>query len=278
MNILNEASNSQTRSLSPYLRSKPTVNREEIQLIKDLAADNKFNQVEVKIDGKIKKYSPIYNWFNFENEINSPSQKKLKFECLICEKSFDGALGKPGNLLKHLKIHVEGEEWANRYDIFKEEAKFKPRKLLDKKQLNLVKFFITSNVAMQALENKYLRDCLQFKLSKYSFKKVILPKMIAHMKNIITNKLVDAKYITLITDIWTNKSVIDYLALGASIINTSFLKEILIIGMVKMPGAHNAENVKKAIEMIINKLKFNKAKISAIVTDEGSNLLRDIQS
>ena len=45
--------------------------------------------------------------------------------------------------------------------------------------------------------------------------------------------------------------------------------------MVKMPGSHNAENFKKAIEIIINKLNFNKAKISAVVTDEGSNLLFD---
>ena len=74
----------------------------------------------------------------------------------ICEKSFDGVLGKPGNLLKHLKNHPEGAEWASRYDTFKEEAKSKPKKVLDKKQLNLVKFFLTSNVAMQALENKYL--------------------------------------------------------------------------------------------------------------------------
>ena len=98
--------------------------------------------------------------------------------------------------------------------------------------------------------------------------------MMVFMKTVITNKLVDAKFITLITDIWTNASMIDYLALGASIINTSFIKEILIIGMVKMSGSHNAENIKKAIEIIINKLNFNKAKISAVVTDEGSNLLR----
>ena len=144
--------------------------------------------------------------------------------------------------------------------------------MIDKKQLNLVKFFLTSNVGMQALENKYSRHSLQLKLSKYSFKKVILPNMMVFIKTVITNKLVDAKFITLITDIWTNASMIDYLALGASIINTSFIKEILIIGMVKMPGSHNAENIKKAIEIIINKLNFNKAKITAVVTDEGSNL------
>jgi hypothetical protein len=66
----------------------------------------------------------------------------------------------------------------------------------------------------------------------------------------------------------------DFLALGAAIVNAFFDKELLIIGMVRMPGAHNAENIKKAIESILNNLDFNKAKISAIFTDKGSSLLR----
>jgi hypothetical protein len=49
--------------------------------------------------------------------------------------------------------------------MFKEETKSILKKILDKKQLNLVKFFLSSNVAMEALENKYLRNCLQLKLS-----------------------------------------------------------------------------------------------------------------
>jgi hypothetical protein len=40
----------------------------------------------------------------------------------------------------------------------------------------------------------------------------------------------------------------------------------------------NAENVKKAIESIINGYNFNKIKIFADVCDEGSNLLRLFQN
>jgi hypothetical protein len=65
----------------------------------------------------------------------------------------------------------------------------------------LVKFFPSFNVAMEALENKYLRDYLQLKLSKFSFKKVILPNMMIFLETVISNKLSDAKFITLITDI-----------------------------------------------------------------------------
>jgi hypothetical protein len=80
--------------------------------------------------------------------------------------------------------------------------------------------------------------------------------MMIFLKDIISNKLIDAKFITLITDIWKNISVSGYLALGARTINQNFIQELLIIGMVKMPGAHNAENIKIAIESIINKIKF----------------------
>ena len=104
--------------------------------------------------------------------------------------------------------------------------------------------------------------------------KIILKNMFSFLNNQISNKLIDAKFITLITDIWTNVQMTDFLALGAAIVNAFFDKELLIIGMVRMLEAHNAENIKKAIESILNNLDFNKAKISAIVTDEGSSLLR----
>ena len=38
--------------------------------------------------------------------------------------------------------------------------------------------------------------------------------------------------------------------------------ELLIIGLNKMDGKHEAEVIKKAIENIINKYSFNKKKIS----------------
>ena len=233
-----------------------------------------FPLVEVKIGGKVKEYSSVLNWFNFVEKFNKPVPKTINFECIVCGKKSIGELGKPGNKYKHIKTHKVGADWSDLYEIFKEEVKAKPKKILDKKQLNLVKFFITSNVALEALENPWLRECINVKLSKYSFRNVILPNMMIFLNTIISNKLIDAKFITLITDIWTNLSMSDFLALGACLVNLSLVRETIIIGMIKMPGAHNAENIKKAIESIINKIKFNKNKIVAVVTDEGSNLLR----
>lgn len=51
------------------------------------------------------------------------------------------------------------------------------------------------------------------------------------------------------------------MGLAASIINRDFESETLVIGMELMPGNHSAENIKLAIESIINKFKFDKSKI-----------------
>ena len=104
--------------------------------------------------------------------------------------------------------------------------------------------------------------------------KDILPNILDGLHQTINSKLQAAEHITLITDIWSNKAMQSFLGLIAVIINAEFKRETIVIGLTKMIGAHTAENVKAAIELIVNTFEFNKSKLSSIVTDEGSNLLR----
>jgi hypothetical protein len=62
----------------------------------------------VQIDGVKKKYSSILKWFKFEGTFETPLPKNIKFECIICVKLYLGALGKPGNIYKHLKTQPDG--------------------------------------------------------------------------------------------------------------------------------------------------------------------------
>ena len=88
-----------------------------------------------------------------------------------------GESGKPGNKYKHLITHKDCVEWSRLYEICKAENLPKPEKSTDKKHLSLVKFFKTSNLAMEALENKHLLDLINSKLSKYLFKNIVLHNM-----------------------------------------------------------------------------------------------------
>ncbi len=96
----------------------------------------------------------------------------------------------------------------------------------------------------------------------YTFRYVILPAVMNKMHSEFKRRLKAASFVTLITDCWISCSFsnIEFLGLGAQLIDTSFDKQLIIIGMVELVGGHNAENI-QAIETIINKYKFDKNKI-----------------
>jgi len=58
---------------------------------------------------------------------------------------------------------------------------------------------------------------------------------------------------------------VDFVALAGACTYSSFFREIFVIDMFPMPpGGHNAENIKKAIEIIVNRFDFDKKKITGI--------------
>ena len=79
------------------------------------------------------------------------------------------------------------------------------------------------------------------------------------------NKIFEQAYsVCLISDIWTNKQMLDFMGIAANIITNQFEKQTIVIGLELMPGSHNAENIKLAIENIVNKYKFNKLILSGM--------------
>jgi hypothetical protein len=76
-------------------------------------------------------------------------------------------------------------------------------------------------------------------------------------------KLEKSISISLITDIWTNKQLKDFIAVAANIIDEKLNKELLVIGFTRMSGRHCTENVKQGVERIVSKYSFDKSKISS---------------
>ena len=72
----------------------------------------------------------------------------------------------------------------------------------------------------------------------------------------IDKKLIDAVFVCIIVDIWTNFLNSDFIGLNVEINNPYFEKDILIINMMRMPGSHNSENIKMCVETI-NKYTFD---------------------
>lgn len=148
-------------------------------------------------------------------------------------------------------------------------------KYFDDKSVLLVKFFISSNLSLIQLQNKYLRELLKIPLpAQLTFRQTILPKFMANLDRAIENTLQNATCMSLVSDIWTTKRMYDFNGIAACIMTHSFERKLIVIDMNKMPGNHTAEYIKESIESMVNKFEFNKAKIVATVTDEGSAYVR----
>ena len=82
------------------------------------------------------------------------------------------------------------------------------------------------------------------------------------MEKEIDKRLSDSASVTLLTDGWTGQfSNEEYWSVAAQLTNGLFDKEIVVLGMVQMKNGHRAEEIKTAIETIVNEYKFDKRKI-----------------
>jgi hypothetical protein len=94
-------------------------------------------------------------------------------------------------------------------------------------------FRIDTNMAFWKERNDVLDPSL--KCTSYDdFRYNLVPSALRSLKTVIENKLNQAFSISLIVDIWVNKTQSDFIALGASIINENMDREILIINMRRL--------------------------------------------
>ena len=127
--------------------------------------------------------------------------------------------------------------------------------MLSDQELDLIKYFISSDSALTQLENSFLRKCLAPGLK-------ILPAVMKNLKEIIEKKLNEAEFINLISDGWTALfSNEEYLGLCAQTINSSWEQELIVIGMVELKNGHSAEQLKLNIEYLVNQYNFDKNKV-----------------
>lgn len=140
-------------------------------------------------------------------------KKNVAFKCKLCKPNLSKKntvystkqkLGKNGNLLKHLRSHEELiRPWLKAF--VKYQNKPSSDKKLDLKMLHLFKFFINNEIAVRVLNDKDLKHLIPEKISKYLFKKEILPKLMQCMNAEITHKLQNSSYVVLLVDAWTSK-------------------------------------------------------------------------
>jgi hypothetical protein len=84
--------------------------------------------------------------------------------------------------------------------------------------INLTKFFLSSNIATQALQNPYLQKSLKQDIPKEkTFVSSIIPKVVKRVKKKLEIYLQNALTVALIVDIWDSRQMVDFLGTCAAI-------------------------------------------------------------
>lgn len=203
--------------------------------------------------------------------------EKISFKCIFCGVKLNLELGRTSNFLNHLKCqHYDNkklQKWLKDYAAVKNNPHNQIQ--LDKETLLLVRLFISWNAAAEGFDCLELREALQHNYKSKipcakTFSTVLLEKVYLKIRSEIQKLFDDAISVCIISDIWTNKQSYDFMGIAASIVNSVYEKEVVVIGMELMKGSHCAENIKLAIESVINDYNFDKSIISGCSTDEGS--------
>ena len=69
----------------------------------------------------------------------------------------------------------------------------------------------------------------------------------------IEDEFFEVVSISLMSDIWTNKLMLDIMGVAFNMINAKFQKKTIVVGMMVMPGNHNAENIALALMTLVNR-------------------------
>jgi hypothetical protein len=229
------------------------------------AEDKKFPQKTFIFDKIKKNYNCALNFFECQTIFTNKPTGRIEFTCLGCEKIYHARIGRTGNLNRHLNSHQEQKlrKWIQLYDAWNTKCQHSK---ITAGVMIMVRYFITSNVALNELKNPILRYVFKKANISYpglhTFRHKTLPEVMVILQSKIETKLMDAETICLITDIWTTRQMVDFIAVAVNITNEDFEKETFVIGMKVFVGRHTAERIKHKIEEIVNEYQnFLKKKI-----------------
>ena len=195
--------------------------------------------------------------------------EKLSFKCIFCSLPISAVLGDTWNVRTHLNTHAEEADlvtWLKAYDAISNDP---PNKYsIDNETMKIVRYFISRNSALSDFDSESFRDLLSDYKREIPCSKTFSTKILDNVYEMLLieiNKILNEAFsVCLISDIWTSKQMLDFMGVAANIINSNFEKETIVIGLQLMPGCHNAEHIKEAIQLIVNKYTFNKVILSGM--------------
>ena len=102
-----------------------------------------------------------------------------------------------------------------------------------------------------------------------------LDKVLVTLKLNVEGFLAQARKVSLCTDIWSKKRLTSsYLGVTAHFFSKKDHKRhVMTLCVKRMPSPHTAEHVRQLVDEVLDEWKLSHDKVSAIITDSGSNMV-----
>ena len=137
--------------------------------------------------------------------------------------------------------------------------------MLTRNELELVKYFISSNSAIQELKNESLNYLFEraglHVPDEKTFKSTVLQKAIDKVEEVINQKLLNSTDTAVIFDNWATKQQQDFTGVAVMTCDEKLERDCFVIGLEKMDPSHTAENIKASLESVLNKYTNDKRTI-----------------
>jgi hypothetical protein len=120
--------------------------------------------------------------------------------------------------------------WLKNFKIYSPKANQTSMAQLDMNKFKFLRYFMRNNDALKALRDPDLRELLPPGMCEKTFKLRYLPEIMDSLHDEIESKLRSAISITIISDIWSSPSMVDFLAVCAYLIDKTLRSEVVTIG------------------------------------------------
>ena len=149
------------------------------------------------------------------------------------------------------------------------------------REISLIENLIIScALPLSIVENKHFQTFCRDLDSKFQLpsrshlSSVMIPNLAAEKDLAVKRKLASAQYISLTTDIWTDRRCHSFLAVTAHIF-VICVSETMLIAFVDFKGSHTGKSIAEKLDKILVKNAI-RDKVIYIVTDNAANMLKAI--
>jgi len=113
--------------------------------------------------------------------------------------------------------------------------------------------------------------------SRQVFADTKIPAIYTDVKMRIPNDLQTIQYVALTFDCWTSNTLHPYIAITAHGINEIWELKTFCLSCTSLDIEHTAINVKEMVLVVLEDVKIPISKISGIITDNGTNMIKAVQ-